>query len=392
MPNTYMRYIKSTCLAITVGILISFTLPASKVHAQDIASVQKDISKQTSEIKAIRKKLLSLNKTAQKQSQALSKTSKAIGNSRKALTQTQKKLDSLERKLTDIRSQQQTLKANIRVQRHEIQQLLIAVYKNQDNNQLKMLLSQDSPEHLSRMLTYHEHFQSHQLEKIRSFQNLISEQKTLEIQLTENLVAVQETKTQQQAQQNKLLVQKQDQQKQIKQLKHSISSETSQLKKKQADQKRLNALLTEMRKALEDINKLGEATPFKKSKGKMPWPVKGRIVRSFGSAIAGGKMTSDGVLIKANAGKAVKAIHSGRVVFADWFAGFGLLTIVDHGDGYMSLYGQAESVVAEPGEWINRGDTIAFTGNTSDTGINGIYFELRHQGKPLNPKRWCTAR
>ncbi len=378
------------CLFLTFS-LSNFGLN-NPAHAESVSQVTQDITKQKKEIERLRRKVRELTKQQNKQNKALQTTSRKVSSARKKIQKTKRSLSSTQTKLTTLKEKNRTIKQTLNKSKKDIQQLLISVYKNKDNNQLKLLLSQDSPQTVSRLLRYHQYLQAEQLAKIEKHLKTLEEFKENEQQLTSELVALQELKKKQQLEQTQLDQSKKEQQRQLTQLKKSVSTESGRLKKKEQDQKRLNKLLSDMKKALEDINALAGSRPFKADKGKMPWPIKGKIRQSFGSALSGGKLKSNGVLIAARSGTPVKAIHNGRIVFSDWFSGFGLLTIIDHGNGYMSLYGQAESVVKEPGEWINIGDTIAYAGNTSDTDIEGIYFEIRHKGTPINPKRWCTGR
>ncbi|MDC3332982.1 peptidoglycan DD-metalloendopeptidase family protein, partial [bacterium] len=121
----------------------------------------------------------------------------------------------------------------------------------------------------------------------------------------------------------------------------------------------------------------------------MPWPTAGKLANSFGSKRNGTTLRWQGVNINARQGSDVKAIHYGRVVFADWFRGSGLLVIIDHGDGYMSLYGHNQSLLKSPGEWVIPGESIATVGNSGGQKSAGLYFEIRKNGKPTDPKRWC---
>ena len=129
--------------------------------------------------------------------------------------------------------------------------------------------------------------------------------------------------------------------------------------------------------------------PFGKLKGKLPWPVVGKPSNRFGRYRNGTSLRWQGLTIPSTEGNRVEAIHSGRIVFADWLRGSGLLVIIDHGDGYMSLYAHNQSLLKEIGDWVNPGDTIATVGNSGGQQRSGLYFEIRHNGKPTDPKRWC---
>ena len=148
-----------------------------------------------------------------------------------------------------------------------------------------------------------------------------------------------------------------------------------------------------MRDAINDVP--AESVPprsFKTLRGKLPWPVRGSLKRSFGSRRNEAEQAIQGVILKAPMGKQVRAIAHGRVVFADWLRGFGLMVIVDHGGGYMSLYGHNQSLKREPGEWIAAGDSLATVGDSGGKSGPGLYFEIRRDGRPQNPTKWCSRR
>ena len=131
--------------------------------------------------------------------------------------------------------------------------------------------------------------------------------------------------------------------------------------------------------------------PFSSVKGTLNWPVSGKVLQNYGGQIGRGPMKSQGLVIDVPADTVVKSVYHGRVVFADWLNGYGLMVIVDHGEGYMSLYARNEVLMRSVGEWVNRGDTIARSG---DTGLRetGLYFEIRRQGQPQNPRLWLARK
>jgi septal ring factor EnvC (AmiA/AmiB activator) len=129
-----------------------------------------------------------------------------------------------------------------------------------------------------------------------------------------------------------------------------------------------------------------------KARGKLPWPVNGRLIAKFGTARGGDSRSSwDGVMISAAAGSPVKAVHDGRVVFADWLRGAGLLVILDHGDGYLTLYGHNQSLLKNAGELVKAGEAISTVGNSGGQETPALYFAIRQQGRPTNPVQWCRA-
>ena len=151
----------------------------------------------------------------------------------------------------------------------------------------------------------------------------------------------------------------------------------------------LQQLLDAIREAVVNLQVPDNYQPFKAARGTMPWPIGGKRANSFGRPRNEGKMRWQGVTIPASEGDSVKAIHHGRVVYADWLRGSGLLMIIDHGEGYMSLYAHNQSLLREVGEWVSAGTPIITVGNSGGQEQSALYFEIRHQGKPTNPTKWC---
>ena len=172
-------------------------------------------------------------------------------------------------------------------------------------------------------------------------------------------------------------------------LNKSIANKDQQLHKMDRDQKRLQRLLDTVVSAIANLSLSDDGQPFAKRKGKMTYPAKGAIVNRFGAPRINDRLRWDGLLIKASVGSHVSAIHHGRVVFSDYLRGHGLLMIVDHGDGYMSLYAHNQALLKDNGDWVSSGEVIARVGDSGGQNQAGLYFEIRHQGQPTNPSIWC---
>ena len=160
-----------------------------------------------------------------------------------------------------------------------------------------------------------------------------------------------------------------------------------------ADARMLRTLIERLRRQVQiaaeiDINQESIVA----RKGRLAWPIAGARLSSRFRGGGDQGLHDDGVLIEAEEGSEVRAVYYGRVVYADWLRGFGLLLVIDHGDGYMTLYGHNQTLLKEVGEWIATGEVIALTGTSGGSGSRGLYFALRYQGKPLDPERWCRGR
>jgi septal ring factor EnvC (AmiA/AmiB activator) len=176
-------------------------------------------------------------------------------------------------------------------------------------------------------------------------------------------------------------------------LEREIGAKDRRLKALVEDEARLQRVLATLRRALADLPRGFDAEkPFPTQRGHLPWPASGSVKAAFGARRGVGELKWNGILIAAPEGRAVHAVHRGRVAFADWLRGFGLLMIVDHGDGYMSLYGHNQHLLKEVGEWVEAGEAVASVGASGGRAESGLYFEIRHDGRPVDPVRWLARR
>ena len=174
---------------------------------------------------------------------------------------------------------------------------------------------------------------------------------------------------------------------------NKIKNQENTLSSLEGSRARIENLLKSLGELLADIpGNPSENQPFAAQKGKLPWPAKGSFLSKFGQSKNQGDLKWNGVLIKANFGTPVQVISHGRVAFSDWLQGFGFITIIDHSDGYMSLYGNSESLFKQTGDWVSAGDVIATAGDSGGQPQSGVYFEIRSRGKPVNPAKWCNSK
>ena len=168
-----------------------------------------------------------------------------------------------------------------------------------------------------------------------------------------------------------------------------IDEQGIQLQFLQKDEQELAKLVSELKHQELAIQVYEDMPPFTSLKGKLNWPARGKIAKQFGKLRKGGQLKWQGVTIAAKNGVEVKAITTGKVIFADWFRNMGLLLILDHGDGFMSLYGHNERLLKKAGDWVLSGEIIARVGDTGGQQKSGLYFEIRKSGNPINPNLWC---
>jgi murein hydrolase activator len=291
-----------------------------------------------------------------------------------------------EAELKNLTARQTELEQQRRVQAALIAEHVGAAYRLTGQDFLKQLLNQESPDTFARMIRYHRYFSESRLEVLAQYQGTLAEIQHTNAELTNQQA---EQTTQQQAlvgEQQTLADERQQRARLIDQLDSETVSKTADYERLKKDRTRLEQLLAELRRRATEL----DGTAFAAAKGSLPMPVQGRIRHAYGAQRADGRLRWHGIDIAAPEGTGVAAVFRGRVVFADWLRGFGLLTIVDHGSGYMTLYGHADVLYKKVGDWVESGELIAGAGNSGGTRDSGIYFEVRHKGNHKDPISWVN--
>lgn len=319
----------------------------------------------------------------------LEQQDKSIADISKQVEKSVLQLDAIQEKITEIEIEINLNTSSIEEQKKQIVELLkLQVFINHDKT-LRMLLANKKTQ--SNVQTKHQlkYLQNKLYDLIKEVAQNINDLKKLK----QNQEQFQETERQHKRdltqKQSSLLDQRKVRLQTLKQLKTEIAKHESESSSLNKDQQRLSELLKEIQVLLSDLPKdLGSNKPFRQLKGKMKKPVSGgTYMRSFNSKRSENTRWN-GVVIKSKLGKSVEAVAYGRVAFADWLRGFGLLIILDHQDGYMSLYGFNESLNVEVGDWVDARQNIANIGVSGTLATPAVYFEIRKDAIPINPKSW----
>ena len=257
---------------------------------------------------------------------------------------------------------------------------------------LKLLLNQRDPAQTGRVLTYYQYFGRARASQIAAINSHIAELATLDAGLAEEEARLAALEEQQKGELSRLQGARERRGRALVSLETESKNRARELARLKDQQGGLEKLVRELRRALERVDKFptDSKDAFAKLRGKLAWPVAGKLLASFGQNRAGG-VKWDGVLVSGAQGAAVRAVYHGRVVYADWLSGLGLLTIIDHGDGYLSLYGHNERLYKEVGERVTAGDTIATVGDSGGRSTPALYFEIRKAGRPVDPRPWFKS-
>jgi septal ring factor EnvC (AmiA/AmiB activator) len=410
---------------LTLIFLACLLTPA---FADEKADAQKQLEAARSDVAELKKLLEKLQQDKSGVEKDLRKTETEMGELEKQVEELQKslkdgeveiqRLNQEKKKLHDARLEQQRL---IGIQAR-------AAYQSGRQEYLKLLLNQQNPEKFSRTLTYYDYLSEARMEQLATFNETLRQLANVEQEIVTQQNQLLEDKGALDARAEQLAQARKERQLALAKLNQEYSARDQKLKARQQEQAQLARVLktieaTLARQAREAEQARQQALiaareqqrsstaaasnpgsgpqvssgstyggPFAQARGKLPWPVDGRLVARYGTPRGADARTKwDGVLIGASAGSQVRAVHGGRVVFADWLRGAGLLVILDHGNGYLSLYGHNQSLLKDAGDLVDAGEPIATVGTSGGQDTPALYFAIRQQGRPSDPAQWCRT-
>ena len=298
-------------------------------------------------------------------------------------------LDFTRRELRRLQNRESHLLASSAEQRHYLSQQIRAAYRLGNQEYFKVLLNQQDPDEIARMLAYYDYLNTARASQIGGYRETLAELTTVTRAVEDRSLALVDMRNDLELEQQLLLESRTRREKTLAQLRVSITTAGSEIARRERNRSQLESLLARIESGFGGLG--ASDAPFRTLHGSLPMPVIGKVVNRFGSRRAAGKLRWNGIFIAADQGDPVRAIHYGRVVFSDWLRGFGLLLIISHGEGYMSLYGHNEVLLRKTGDWVTAGEAVAAVGRTGGADRDGLYFEIRSSGKPTDPQRWCRA-
>ena len=266
-----------------------------------------------------------------------------------------------------------------------------AAYMSGSQEKIRLLLNEQDPATLGRLMAYYRYLNDYRAGNIDAVMEEIRRLEALNAEIAAEAARLEQLAKSRYEELGRLDRSQQSRKTLLASLKQKMASEGAEVERLAAQEQDLTRLIAELSSILSDYPITSEE-PFSRHKGKLTWPVAGALVHDFGQPRAGGQLKWNGVVLAAGRGREVRAVYHGRIAFADWLAGMGLLVIVDHGEGYMTLYGYNETILKNTGDWVAPGDVIATVGDSGGQAQTGLYFELRQGTKPVNPRQWVTRR
>jgi septal ring factor EnvC (AmiA/AmiB activator) len=392
------RHVRLPALVLIFALL----LPSAGVLAQtprksqaEQAQTQQALAKVREQMEALAKDQADTAAQRDSVSAALAKQANAVDAAARELRQLDEQLAAKQQALEQLQQQRDALQAKLKGQRQAIAELLRATYTLGSGSDLRMLLGDEDVARIARALTYSKYFQQDRLERVKQLMGDLSSLQQTEASITAEQQALQETRAQRASQAQALQNQRDAQRKLLNQVNAQYKDQDQQLAALKQNEQSLNQLLAKIQQAIDQAAReaaaAARANPAEPSgsdvgkggadiRGNLPWPVTGPV-HSYGN----------GVLIGANGGSEVHAVARGRVVYASFLRGYGMLLILNHGDGWMSMYGNNEALLHKVGDQLEAGQAVGTA--SAVTGVNtGAYFELRHNGQPVDPRSWLSKR
>ena len=377
-----MRFSRATWVALLIS---SFTADA---FADALNDRKGELQKLKETISAFQQQAAKTKNQHQTELDALKDADRAVSRSKKELRGIEKKLQGSEQRLARLAKQKSDKQKLMTENQLLLAEQIRSAHRLGERQSLRVLLNQQDPQAVSRTMKYFEYFNSARSDEISQAETRIAELMDLESEIAKEQADLLPLREEQRAAIAELNEQRQHQARVVSQLDRQLKDDQTKLNKLLVDRRQLEQLIDQLNKVDIKDDGLLAAEPFRSRRGKLPWPTSGRLSELYGTAKTG-SLTWDGVMISTKVGAPIRAIHSGRVVYADWLRGMGLLVIVDHGDNYLSLYGHNETINKSIGDWVDAKEVIGAAAKSRSRGQAEVYFGIRYKGKPSNPKKWC---
>lgn len=419
-----------------VIVLLACLLSPAMADSRSDTKLQLDAAQK--DVGELKKLLDQLQKEKSGVQQDLKKTESEMGQLENQVKGLQNELNKSDEQIRQLNQEKKKLQESRLEQQRLIGIQARASYQSGQQEYLKLLLNQQNPEKFSRTLTYYDYLSKARLEQLATFNETLRQLANVEQDIVTQQTQLAEQKSALDGRRELLAQARKERQLVLAKLNKESNARSQKLKAREQEQVALGNVLKTIEETLarqareaEEARKLAAAAAaqaeqarladlsnsgkpatarkaatgalvssegasyggaFSSAKGKLPWPVNGRLLAGFGTTRGDDARTKwDGVLISAALGSQVRAVHGGRVVFADWLRGAGLLVILDHGNGYLSLYGHNQSLLKDAGDIVKAGEAIGTVGSSGGQDVPALYFAIRQQGRPSNPVQWCRA-
>ena len=378
------------------ALLLMLTIVAAAATAQDSGGELAKVKER--ELEQVRERINDLKESMDRSATQRDRLVGELQGIEVAISEQRTRIKDIEREQRYTENKKQALdqdlaerEEHLDVESGELVRQVRAAYMSGSQEKIRLLLNQRDPATLGRLMAYYRYLSDYRADNIAAVMEEITKLAELRSQIVAEEVRLASLSKDRYAELTRLNASQEKRQTLLTSLKGKIANDGQEVERLASQEQDLTRLIAELTSILSDYPISSEA-PFSDHKGKLTWPVAGTLVHDYGQPRVGGDIKWNGVVLAAPRGREVRAVYHGRIAFADWLAGMGLLVIVDHGEGYMSLYGYNETILKNTGDWVAPGDVIATVGDSGGQQRSSVYFELRRGTRPVDPRQWVTRR
>lgn len=371
-------------LSIILLLVLDLLIPVTAANTFD--DVQQRIEQTEEQLRSLKQDIATSEQLRQELQQSVDNVLSKVGEREHRLQTLDASIKRYNEQLSKLDAQLQNAKQDIQSHKSTLALSLKHMQNLGKHSELKLILQHDDPELGQRLKSYSDYFLATQKRLLDSQVAYLSAVSTSREKTLENRNWLNHIRRKADRQRENLELEAAEEIIQLSQLKQSLKDKQRSVSQLEADQERLQSLIDELRLA-----QLAQSGYFEAGKGSYKPPVKGELTERFGDVKSVGKLLWNGWFIQAPTNSPVQAVADGEIVYANWLEGFGMLVIVDHGDGYMSLYGGNRTISATIGDWVQSGATIATVGDSGGQSKSGLYFEIRKNAKAMDPEHWISA-
>ena len=385
-------------------LLLLLASPAAEPATAGAKEKEKELRELRGRIEALQKQLAAAEESKSEAADALQESERAISEANRALRELGSEARQHQKRLAELNAESRQREKALKAQQAMLADLIYRHYLGGQAEPLRLLLNREDPGQISRRLHYFGYISRARAELIAELRAGLAQLRELAREAEQQAAELSAVTAEQRAQRARLEREKRARNQVLAKISRDIERQRREIGTLKRDETRLARLVASLAKLMARSKPAprprGERAPaaplgdsaFGRLKGRLSPPVRGELANRFGSPRSDGGVLWKGLFIAARAGEEVRAVADGRVVFADWLRGFGNLLIIDHGDAFMSLYGNNEALFKRVGDIIHGGEAVAAVGNSGGNTNSGLYFELRHQGKPLDPLDWVNIK
>ncbi|MFC4655424.1 murein hydrolase activator EnvC family protein [Rheinheimera marina] len=371
----------------SLALLCCFGLLAPAA-AQQQQEVQQELNQLKDQIQQTEKELKQQQQAFSKAQELLKSADQSLAKLAAALRSSQQRLAELNQQQQQLELQQQQLQQEFERQKSLLSQQLRGAFVAGQHDYSKLLLNLNDQQQLERVLTYYQYLNKARTTALTGLSTTATELKQVQQELQVRTEQQQQAQRELEEQQTDLQQARVSQQASVKKIQAFLVSNKQQLDYLKQNEQSLQSTLSKLKAAALAAK---QRLDIPKTKGNLPWPVRGDILQSYGEQRLAG-VSSRGILIAAAEGTQVKTVAAGQVLYADWLKGYGWVIIVDHGSGIMSLYGHNQALLKKPGDAVLAGEAVALVGASGGQTQSGLYFEIRQKGSAINPVSWLQKK